>query len=211
MMTPDPRVLVRSFQTALEVTDGRTVEGLVVPYNQPAPITELRADGVLSYREEFARGAFERATRPENPGRVHLLYTHEDTLPNHLGVATSFTERDDGLYGVFRLDASTADKARDVLSSSHSGLSVSFISLLPKAFTERAGQLVTRRAAHLVHVAAVATPAYAAAGVTSIRAGEPEEAPSSAELAAQAAAEEQRRMLDWVDQVAASDPWAGLR
>src|SRR4029077_2199969 len=105
------------------------------------------------------------------------------------------------------LDESTAAKARDALTTSHSGLSISFLSLLPKAFTERAGSLVTRAAAHLQHVAAVATPAYAGAGVTSIREGDPDEEPSAAELDDLAAQEEQRRQFEWIDELTAADPW----
>ena len=206
----DPRLQTRSFATDLKATDERTVEGLVVPYDQVAEIVEFRNGGPFPYRERFVRGAFERATRPGNAGRVSLVYSHDEILPNRLGYGTEFREADDGLYGTFRLDESTAAKARDVLTTSHSGLSISFLSLLPAAFTEKAGSLVTRAAAHLQHVAAVATPAYAGAGVTSIREGEDEE-PSPAEIAAQAAIEEQRRQLEWVDELVSADPWAAYR
>ena len=206
----DPRLQTRSFATDLTATDERTVEGLVVPYDRVAEIVEMRPDGPISYRERFIRGAFERATRQGNAGRVALVYSHDEILPNRLGYGLEFREADDGLYGTFRLDESTAAKARDVLTTSHTGLSVSFLSLLPAAFTEKAGALVTRAAAHLQHVAAVATPAYAGAGVTSIREGDDEE-PSPAELAAQAALEEQRRQLEWVDELVSADPWAAFR
>jgi HK97 family phage prohead protease len=211
ILTTDSRIQVRSFPVQLEVTDQRTVEGLVVPYNTPAPITELRADGMISYREQFVRGAFERATRKGNAGRVALVYSHDETLPNRLGYGLEFRETDDGLLGTFRLDESTAAKARDVLTTSHSGLSISFLSLLPKAFTEKAGSLVTRAAAHLQHVAAVANPAYAGAGVTAIREGDLDEQPTTAEIAAQAALDEQARQLAWVDELVAADPWAAFR
>ena len=206
----DPRIQTRSFRTDLEATDDRTVTGLVVPYDSVAEIVELRDGGPFAYRERFVRGAFERATRPGNAGRVALLYSHDEILPNRLGYGMEFREADDGLYGTFRLDESTAAKARDVLTTSHSGLSISFLSLLPKAFTERAGSLVTRAAAHLQHVAAVATPAYAGAGVTSIREGDDDE-PSAAELADLAAVEEQRRQFEWIDELTAADPWAAYR
>jgi len=211
MIGPDPRVQTRSFRTDLVSSDdGRSVTGLVVPYDRVAEIVEFRNGGPFAYRERFVRGAFERATRKGNAGRVALVYSHEEILPNRLGYGLEFREADDGLYGTFRLDESTAAKARDVLTTSHSGLSISFLSLLPAAFTEKAGSLVTRAAAHLQHVAAVATPAYAGAGVTSIREGD-NDPPSAAELAAQAALEEQRRQLAWVDELVAADPWAAFR
>jgi len=200
----------RSFPVDLEVTDERTVEGLVVPYDRVALIAELRPDGPISYRERFVRGAFERATRPGNAGRVALVYSHDEILPNRLGYGVSFREADEGLYGTFRLDESTAAKARDVLTTSHAGLSISFLSLLPKAFTEREGALVTRAAAHLQHVAAVSTPAYPGAMVTAIREDGTDD-PSPAEVAAQEALAEQARALAWVDEVTTSDPWAAYR
>lgn len=210
-MTTDPRTQIRSFPVDLEIADARTVTGLVVPYDRIAPITELRETGVINYRERFVRGAFERATRPGNAGRIPLVYTHSDSLPDRLGYGLEFREADEGLYGTFRLDESTAAKARDVLTTSHSGLSISFLSLLPKAFTEQPGALVTRAAAHLQHVAAVSTPAYAEAGITLIREGSGDDEPTAAELAAQAAREEQERQLAWVDELLADDPWAAYR
>jgi HK97 family phage prohead protease len=205
------RFQIRSFPTNLELADDRTVEGLVVPYDQIAPISELRDTGVLSYRERFVRGAFERATRPGVARRIGFVYTHNDMLTNRLGYGLEFRETDEGLLGKFRLDESTAAKARDVLSSSHSGLSVQFVSIVPRAYSEEPGALVTRAAAHLVHVAAVATPAYADARVLTIREGDPDEAPSAAELAAAAAKEEQDRQFAWIDEMTAADPWAAYR
>jgi HK97 family phage prohead protease len=211
-MMSDPRIQVRSFATDLQIADERTVEGLVVPYDRVTPITELRPDGVINYRERFVRGAFERATRPGIASRVGLIYTHADNLTNRLGYGLEFREADDGLYGKFKLDESTAAKARDVLSTSHAGLSISFLSLVPKAFTEKPGALVTRAAAHLEHVAAVSVPAYPGAMITAIREGDDtEQQPSAAEVAAQAAKEEQERQLAWLEQVTAADPWAAYR
>ena len=73
----DPRTQIRSFPVDLQIADQRTVQGLVVPYDRVAPITELRPDGVINYRERFVRGAFERATRPGNaepdPAGLHAF------------------------------------------------------------------------------------------------------------------------------------------
>lgn len=202
----------RSFPLELRVdddVDGLTVSGVVVPYGQVAAISEVRADGVISYRERFARGAFERITRPGVAHRVTLTYNHDDRLASRLGYGAEFAEHDDGLHGVFRLDRSTADKARDVLTGSHGGFSVGFLSIVPRPLTERAGELVTRRSAHLDHVAAVATPAYAGAGVASIRAGEPGDEPTAAELEAEQQRERDAELLAWMD--AEADRWAALR
>lgn len=211
MTDPDPRVQIRSFRTDLELTDQRTVEGRLVPYGEVAKIAEPRESGVLLYREQFVRGAFERATRPGVANRVALVYSHSDSFPDRLGFGLEFRETDDGLYGTFRLDESTAAKARDVLSSSHQGLSVSFVSIVPKAFTETPGALVTRAAAHLRHVAAVPQGAYAGALITSIREDATEDGPSAAEIAEQAAREEQARQLAWIEQETTQDRWAAFR
>ena len=54
-------------------------------------------------------------------------------------------------------------------------------------------------------------PAYADAGITLIREGDLDEAPTAAEIAAQAARDEQARQLAWVDELTAADPWAAYR
>ena len=167
-------------------------EGIVVPYGEVAKITEARPGGIITYDEVFMRGAFERAMRA--PDRVTLNYTHEENLGNRLGFGVQFEDREEGLWGRFKLDRSRIEIARDVLSTSHKGFSVSFLSVVPKAHTERHGTLVQRRSVHLVHVAAVSTPAYASAGVLALRedgspAGDPTEAEREAAAEAQAAQE----------------------
>lgn len=147
---------------------GLTVDGMVVPFDSPAPIIEQQAGGrVVSYREVFRRGAFADATRV--PHRVTLVYGHSDSLGDRMGHGLSFEERDRGLFGTFRLDASQADHAREALSTSHTGFSIGFLSIAPRAGSERTGQLVERVKCALFHVAATPDPAYVGAGVGSIR------------------------------------------
>lgn len=182
--------------------DGLTVTGLVVPYGQEAPIQELRPDGVLSYREAFAHGAFDRALRA--PNRVSLTYNHDVTLQARLGYGVSFAESDQGLVGTFRLDRSSADKARDVLGSSHAAFSVGFYSLVPAPGRERPGALVVRRSVILDHVAAVAQGAYEGAGVASIRTAELDAGePTPADVAAQAQQRADADLLAWLEEAAA--------
>jgi HK97 family phage prohead protease len=147
---------------------GLTVEGVVVPFDRPTPITERQASGrVVSYREVFRRGAFADAVRV--PYRVTLVYGHSDSLGDRMGSGLTFDEQSDGLVGTFRLDASQAEHAREALTSSHTGFSIGFLSIAPHAGTERSGQLVERRKCALFHVAATPDPAYVGAGVGSIR------------------------------------------
>ena len=188
--------------------DEGIVEGLVVPYGEPTHITERG----VSYQEVFRPGAFARAQRA--PYRVTLVYGHSDSRTDRLGYGLGFDDTDAGLHGRFRLDPSTADHARDILlSGSHSGLSVGFVSLVPRAHTERAGALVERRSVHLVHVAAVPQGAFASAGITVVRSmaaaglanmGEP----TPAEIEAEARAAEDAELLGFFAQ--ARDRWSTI-
>lgn len=209
-MPHDTEIHYRALALQLrEADDDRgIVEGLVVPYGREAPITEVRASGPVSYREVFRAGAFARAARA--PSRVTLVYGHSDSRPDRLGFGLGFADTDEGLHGRFRLDPSTAEHARDILlSGSHSGLSVGFVSLVPKAYTEREGSLVERRSVHLIHVAAVPEGAYETAGVTVVRsaamlAGEP----TAAEVEAEERAREDAELLQFFTQ--ARDRWSSI-
>jgi HK97 family phage prohead protease len=194
-----------------EAADGLTVSGIVVPYGVEAEIEELRPDGVISYREAFAPGAFARAQRA--PNRVTLTYNHDISLGNRMGFGRSFVDTAEGLLGTFRLDQSSADKARDILQSSHASFSVGFYSLVPKAGSERAGSLVTRRSTILDHVAAVVEGAYKGAGVASIRGAELELGePTNADLEAAAQTRQDTELLAWIEQAAADQArWDALQ
>lgn len=197
------RAHIREFPADLELrdtADGLTVAGLVVPYGRETPIQELRPDGPIRYREMFVRGAFDRALRA--PTRVNLTYNHDITMAARMGYATAFRESDEGLVGEFRLDRSSADKARDILESTHACLSIGFLSVVPRAESERPGTLVVRRSAILDHVAAVVQGAYPGAAVTTIRAAAGDEEPTDADLAAQAQARMDQGLLDWIDEAA---------
>ncbi len=180
------------------------VEGLVVPWGRQTEIVEARGDGLIHYLEQFERGSFDRAIAKAT--RVSLTFNHDTTLAARIGYGLKFADSAEGLVGSFKLDKSTADKARDVLTSSHSAFSVGFFSLVPKAGQEREGALVSRRAALLDHVAAVTAGAYPDARLTTVRAVDPTlvvaEDLSDAELAA---AERARADADLLAQV---EEWA---
>jgi uncharacterized protein len=73
--------------------DGRTVQGLAVPFDQETRI----ADAGGSFVEVFRRGAFARTIRERGPQRVKLLAMHDARrLP--LGRATVLREDPGGLY-----------------------------------------------------------------------------------------------------------------
>lgn len=184
-------------------------EGLAVPYLVPTEILELRAGGPISYREQFAPGAFARALR--EPNRVALVYGHSEGFGDRLGHVAEFTDTPAGLMMRAKLDPSRAEQAIDALTSSHSALSVAFATIVPKHGSEQPGQLITRRSVHLAHIAAVPEGAYPAAVLTSVREGQPPEGddPTQAEIEAQEQAEKRRELAEWVEQL--DDPWASLR
>jgi HK97 family phage prohead protease len=208
---PTSQLYVRQFPAEdLDVREDY-VAGLVVPWGRETPIVEPRADDVVRYREVFERGAFDRAIAKAT--RVSLTFNHDTTLAARIGYGLKFADSAEGLVGEFRLDRSTADKARDVLTSTHGCFSVGFFSLVPKAGLEREGELVTRRAALLDHVAAVTAGAYPDARLATVRAGDPvdEGDPSAAEIAAAERARLDADLLARVDEWAtAQREWASL-
>lgn len=198
-------VHVREFPADLEWRDsgdGPTATGLVVPFDRETPITEIRESGVIQYREAFAFGSCERAVRA--PNRIALTYTHDDGFDARLGFGVQFVEsrQDGGLVGTFRLDRSRAEHARDILSTSHGALSISFLSVVPKPYTERAGELVVRQSVIPRHVAAVHQGAYADALISSVRELPPDAVdlvPTTADVQAAERARLDADLLDWVD------------
>ena len=185
-------------------------EGLAVPYLTPASILEMRGDGPISYREQFAPGAFARALR--EPTRVALVYGHSEGFGDRLGHVAEFTDTPAGLMMRAKLDPSRAEQAIDALTSSHSSLSVAFATIVPKHGTELPGQLITRRSVHLAHIAAVPEGAYPTAQLTSVREGgnKPDDSEQTdAELEAQAEAQQRRELAEWVEKL--DNPWSELR
>lgn len=175
-------IQTRALPDLLEVDpDEHTAEGIIVPFGVPTEIVERRADGFVRYTEQFEPGSLDRAKRV--PHRVHLSYTHDDTLQNRLGYMMELEDRTDGGWAKFRLDKSIAERAVDVLSTSHQALSIGFQSIIPEAFTERTGDHVYRRSVHLLHVAGVTVPAYDTARLVAVREDLDGGEPTAAELA----------------------------
>lgn len=166
-MTDQP-FYARTLPAELDVDeDAGTAEGILVPFGSPTPIIERRGDELVRYVEEFARGAFDRAVRA--PGRVPFTYGHSNAFGDRLGTFTHIEDRAAGLWGRIRFDPSKLDAARDAVLSSHQAMSIGFLSVVPKAFSERDGSHVIRRSAVLQHVAAVPEGAYADARLLVVR------------------------------------------
>lgn len=156
-------LLRREFDIQLEESgDGRTLEGLCVPYN----VATVVDDGMGAYKEMFVQGAFARAVRA--PFRVWLNFEHKPGISNVLGNGVKFEERPEGLYGVFELDqGSETEKAKRLHSAGVlSSLSVEF---KPMERPKQIRGVVERRSVHLDAVALCRRGAYEEAKVTVIR------------------------------------------
>lgn len=162
--------------------DGRTLHGRIVPYNEVADIVEFdeESQSMKRYREQFLPHSLAamvqgfRARGGDNSIRsncfVPLLIDHRDNFDSMIGQAIELTDADDGAYATFRLyEDERIIKIRSVLTESHSGLSVMFRDTRPPKLV---GDIVSRVQVHVAHVAATATPAYATAGIDSIRSTE---------------------------------------
>lgn len=212
MSDHEPAVYIREFPTDLEIRempdDGMLVEGLVVPFGIETDIVEPRSDGVIRYREAFAPGSCDRAIRA--PHWVSLTYNHSEDMPNRMGHGREFRESAEGLIGIFKLDATHAAQARDILSSSHRAFSVGFVSVVPRPLIERPNSLVIRKSVIIRHVAAVTAGAYSAATVSSIREGT-DDAPTTNEQADAVAKAELADVFAFIDQAAAEQKrWDAL-
>lgn len=162
--------------------DGRTLHGRIVPYGEVADIVEFddTKNEMVRYREQFlphslagmvqgfiARGG--DASKRSNCF-VPLLIDHRDNFDSMIGQAVELTDADDGAYATFRLyDDDRMTKIRSVLTESHTGLSVMFRDTRAPKLIDG---IVSRVQVHIAHVAATATPAYALAGIDSIRSNE---------------------------------------
>ena len=142
-----------------EETDGDIVgtgHGMAVPYG-----TETQIGGV---RESFAPGAFEVSDVIGKP----LAYRHGEPI----GIITGAESREDGLFIDFDIVNTAQGRDAAVLARTNSikGLSVGFISA--KNVMSKARDAITHTAAQLLEVSLTPYPAYATAGVSSIRENE---------------------------------------
>ena len=161
----------RSFTAELQEGDGRTVEALVVPYGQPAVVS----DGGEPYTEQWEFGAFSKQTRAADKVKVFLNFEHEPGLRGIIGRASALVERTDGLYGTFRvMDNSDGNKALELVREGLlGGISLEAITLR----SVRENGLVRRVRAHLDKVSLCRFPAFADARVLAVRDGVPDPDP----------------------------------
>lgn len=157
----------------LELTDAGTVEGRIVPYDVESTVLDVHPDTgeVTRFREVFRPGVFtamiQGLTARGWTAAISLNLDHNGDLGHTIGYASVIEERDGGAWGTFRLhDDPTLAKVKSMLRSSHRGMSVGFRNQKHRTVDG----LVERVRAHIDHVAATPTPAYAGAMVMTVRA-----------------------------------------
>jgi HK97 family phage prohead protease len=158
--------LTRAVEVAeIEVrSDGRTLEGTLMPWGQPASIVEPGS----RYVEVFVRGAFDGT----DPADVPLTRLHPRTgadLP--IGVGVEFDDQPARLRGAWHV--SDVEEGNEVLELARDkvplGLSVGFAEVHGGSRWNHARTHVERVKATLDHVAVVRAPAYPGARITAVR------------------------------------------
>jgi HK97 family phage prohead protease len=162
--------LIFRFTSGLSL-DGRTVEGVVVPYEEPAEVADDLGPTPV-YREVFTETSFARqlqgfAARPGLVRRVGFNLDHRQELDRTVGWTDAVESTPAGLVARFGLyPTANLDLVRSMLAETHTGLSVECA--VHKSRTRPDG-VVERRTVQLLGVAAVPVPAYAGAGITALR------------------------------------------
>jgi HK97 family phage prohead protease len=165
---PADRVtLARSFESVDIEADGRNVFLRCVPYDTRAQVSD--PPSYLPYEEEFARGAFASAARA--PNRTLLEFEHfHPGLSGILGHGVELEEKDDALYGRFRVTKHPdGDKALELI---HEGVLRAASVFFDPIKTARTAEGVLRRLkVRLDRVALCRVGSYPTAEVLAVRSG----------------------------------------
>lgn len=152
----------------LDVSDGRTIVGRCVPYNEVATVADA-PDGT-PYQEVIRAGAFGRYLRALGAGRVsavRLNVDHGATFADQVGHAVELVERDDGLHGSFRI--AEGPIGENALSFVRSGALPGMSVTAAVHASRTVDGIVERTRLALEHVALTAFPAYPSASVLAVR------------------------------------------
>lgn len=158
-----PETIYRATPSDLEIrSDGRTVVGISVPFDQPAVIESPMG----KFRETFERGSFTETIKA--PQKVKFLAQHQrETLP--LGRAIVLREDAQGLYSEFRVSKTVAgDEALELIrDGALDALSVGFQPVKDRWSRDRTS--VVRESVRLLEVSAVSWPAFSGAQILAVR------------------------------------------
>jgi HK97 family phage prohead protease len=165
---------VRSNVSELTVGgDGRTVSGLLAPYNEIARVD----DGFGPYWETFDPGCFERPMKGK-PQYLRLQLEHNG---HWVGRGDVWRDGPDGLAADLRLDNTEAGReaAFKIRDGQTPGLSLAFVpGVSPTRRHSDGRQVVHRqRVKTLHHVALCMNPAYSGAQVEAVRSAPDHEGP----------------------------------
>jgi HK97 family phage prohead protease len=158
-----------------EAAEGPQVVGRIVPFGVTQDVVDVIDGALVEYRERFLPGCTthvrQQAARQGGPRWVKFKLGHTNTFDELIGYGQSIEERDDGVWATLGLyvDPGRLDKVRDMLRTSHTGLSVEFTDRVDPEVDLAAGPLVSRRAVNLHGVAATPLPQYADARIASVR------------------------------------------
>lgn len=155
-------------------SDGRTVDGRIIPYNEVAHVIDVdEAGNLVEFDEQFLSGScaamVQACEARGNASFIAFNLDHDETnLDHQIGHAIKLREANDGAHATFRLyESKDIDKVRSMLKESHKGLSVKFKAV-------RTPRMVRNVVSHvqvaIAHVAATPMPTYAGAGITGMRA-----------------------------------------
>lgn len=142
--------------------DGRTVRGIIVPWDTPTVVD----DGSGPYAEAFRAGAFDEYLGSVGIERVKFLGHHKRN-ENPLGRATLLRNDAAGQYAELYVSKTLAgDESLELIRDGVlDGFSVGFSPVL----TERVGDVSYRTSARLSEVSLVTFPAYSDARVAGVR------------------------------------------
>lgn len=156
-----------SYRTAdLEHSEGRTVYGLAVPFDQLTDINDY--DG-STFREKFVRGSFARTIR-ERGHKVRLLSQHRHReMP--IGKASLLREESRGLYAEFDIAKTQAgDEALELVRTGCiDAFSIGFEAIRQDWDDDGRTRTCTRTEVALHEVSLVNFPAYETAIVGGVR------------------------------------------
>ena len=178
----DTPTLYRAMPVAdLELSgDGRTLEVLLVPWDQTTRVVELVNGDLLDYNEGFHRGAFDRQitagqSNAGHFGRITFFDQHPDKATGDrgygkLGRLRHMADTDAGLTGRIRVDTDNVQKVKDARDEGINELSIEFHPLASTGDERQRGSEVWRTDAFLTGVALDPMGAYQGAEILAMRA-----------------------------------------
>ena len=144
--------------------DGRTIRGIIVPWDRVAQVQDVEEDG--PYFEAFRAGAFDEWIAAVGVERVKFLGHHKRDQ-NPLGRATLLRNDAAGQYGEFYVSRTSAgDESLELVRD---GVLDSFSIGFTPVNAEVMGDVTYRTSANLNETSIVTFPAYADAKVSGLR------------------------------------------